>query len=445
MSLPMETVVDRPEGLARLRDSLPGAMQVADETRVRAAPLVDVLAPALLVYYFVLTFRPFELTFWFPGFASSVIFPALTVGLFVITPTERLARIPVPWALMGYIGWLALTYLWTEIPFSTIYLMRSQLIPLLMVPLLTSTIEPRVVVRVLLGLASVVAVWSLFHSVAFSSSRAVDLGGREGLQLGFRGTFGHKNILGIFMVYALCIVLPFKEGRWRKPLILLCVVLVIGTRSATAGSGLFAVCFTWFWIAAIKQQTKPRERQFLFVLSIASALGAMLLAFGFLPSLLDLYQKDLTFSGRTDIWAASLESVWRRPVQGYGYGGVWLDGANPVTRDLQTRIGFGAAHAHNGVIEIMLQVGLVGLGLLLVILGRTFRLLGWAMGSPATAPYGQWALLTLIALLLMQVSEPLFEGGHLALVMVLWAVLSRLFNDARRGSSPRGRAFPTVL
>lgn len=410
-------------------------------------PIVDVLAPTLLVMYFVLTFRPLELTLYFPGFASSGLFPLLSLGVLLLTPTDRLARIPIPWAILGYVGWLVASYAWTEIDFSTAFLIRSQLPPLLMLSVLTATIPPARVIKVLLGMFTVLSIWALLNSLAFSDSRVVHFseGGIDGGdQLGFRGTFNHKNLLGIFTVYALCLVLPFSRGRWRQPLILLCVVLIMGTRSATAASGLFAVMFAWFWIAAIDSQKKRKEREVLFVLSLASAVGAVLLAFGLLPALLDLYQKDLTFSGRTVIWSESLVTIGRRPIQGYGYGGVWLDGQNPVTAELRRRITFGAAHAHNGVIEVLLQVGLVGLGLLLVFIGRLFRLVGYAIVRGPLKSYGQWGLLTLLALLLMQISEPLFEGGHLGLLIIIWTVLTRLHNDAERPPWMRERPFATT-
>jgi O-antigen ligase len=410
-------------------------------------PIVDVLAPALLVMYFVLTFRPLELTLYFPGFASSGLFPLLSLGVLLLTPTDRLARIPIPWAILAYVAWLVASYAWTEIDFSTAFLIRSQLPPLLMLSVLTATIPPARVVKVLLGMFVALGVWSLLNSLAFSSSRVVHFseGGIDGGdQVGFRGTFNHKNLLGVFMVYALCMVLPFARGRWRKAAILLCVALIMGTRSATAASGLFAVMFAWFWISAIQGQKRRREREVLFVLSIFSAVGAVVVAFGLLPSLLDLYQKDITFSGRTIIWSESLVTIGRRPIQGYGYGGVWLDGQNPVTAELRSRITFGAAHSHNGAIEVLLQVGVIGLGLLLVFIGRLFRLVGFAIVRRPLAPYGQWGLLTLLAILLMQISEPLFEGGHLGLLIVIWTVLTRLHNDELRPSWVRERRFATT-
>ena len=33
---------------------------------------------------------------------------------------------------------------------------------------------------------------------------------------------------------------------------------------------------------------------------------------------------------------------------------------------------------------------------------------------------------------LMQISEPLFEGGHLGLLIVIWTVLTRLHTDEER-------------
>jgi O-antigen ligase len=430
---------------------VPAALSLApsdrDDRTEPYLPIVDVLAPALLVMYFVLTFRPLELTFYFPGFTSSGLFPLLSLGVLLLTPTDRLARIPIPWAILAYVGWLVCSYAWTEIDFSTAFLIRSQLPPLLMLSVLTATIPPARVVKVLLGMFAALSVWALLNSLAFSRSRVVSFtenGLDVGDQVGFRGTFNHKNLLGIFTVYALCMVLPFARGRWRRPLIVLCVVLIMGTRSATAASGLFAVMFAWFWISAIQGQKQRREREVLFVLSLASAVGAVLLAFGLMPALLDLYQKDITFSGRTIIWSESLVTIGRRPIQGYGYGGVWLDGQNAVTKELRSRITFGAAHSHNGAIEVLLQVGIIGLGLLLVFIGRVFRLVGYAIVRRPLARYGQWGLLTLLALLLMQISEPLFEGGHLGLLIVIWTVLTRLHNDEERPTWVRGHRFATT-
>ncbi len=404
-----------------------------DRRRERSFVLVDIAAPAYLVLHLWLTFDPSALLLIIPSIFLSTGMPAIALVILLLTPTERLGRIPVLWALVAFAGWLILSWSWSELPRVSFDLIRLELIPLLVLSLVVGTIPPRVVVRTLLGLVVVVCTWSLLVSLALPMSRAAVQGaGPDGVQPGFRGTFGHKNLLGIFAVYALCLVLPFLRGRGRIPMVLLCVLLVISTRSATAASGLMAVVFAWFWIAAIDVQKSQRERQFLVAASLMSAGAGILMAFGLMPALLGLYQKDLTFSGRTFIWAESLVSVQRQPIQGYGFGGVWWDGRSPVTADLHRRIGFGASHAHNGAIELLIEVGIIGLGLFIVFLGRTLRLAVGAFGRAGRSAYGQWGILVILSLVLMSVSEPLFRTPSLGLLTVIAVVLTMLRNtDAR--------------
>lgn len=400
--------------------------------------LVDRLAPAVLVLYFFLNFEPLALILFIPGLFTWTVFPAAVVGVLLITPTERISRIPISVALVAMTVWWVASYTWSEIPLMTRSLLASQVVPLLFLMLLVGSMRPRAVVKTLLGLVVVVGVWSLAISIVLPDARAATLGpGPEGMQQGFRGTFFHKNLLGMFMVYGLCLVLPFSRTRARPWLIALCIILVFSTRSATAGSGLMAVLFTWFWILAVDSQKDPRERQFMLVMSIVSVLVAIMLALGSMPALLGVYQKDFTFSGRTYIWEESMVSVARRPLQGYGLGGVWWDGRAPTTRDLHLRIGFGASHAHNGAIQMLLEVGLVGLGLFVVFVGRLVRLAVSAFGRPSTSPVGQWALLTVMSLLLMSISEPLFRGPDLGLLVVISTVLTVTWNGNRRSTTPR--------
>lgn len=392
-------------------------------------PLVDVLAPAYLVLYILLSFNVFLLLIPIPQNAP-ILLVLFGMGVLLLTPRDRLGHLPIVWSAMAFIGWNMASRAWSEIPIATNDLILVQLVPLLVTALVVGTIPLKVAIRTLLAVMVAVAAWTLLISLVLPTARAaVFSSGPDGNQPGFRGTFGHKNDMGVFAVYALCIVLPFFRTAARRWVILLCVGLVISTRSATAASGLMTVAFAWFWIAAIDNQKSPRERQFLGVVSVTSAFAGILLTIGAMPALLGLYQKDLTFSGRTLIWAETLVSWRRKPIQGYGYGGVWWDGRSPVTMDLQQRIGFGAAHAHNGVIEVLVTVGLVGLALLLFFLYRLVRLSTWSFGQQTVTRYGQWGLLTIPAIVLMSVSEPLFRVPSLGLLVIMAVILTNVKNQ----------------
>ena len=145
------------------------------------------------------------------------------------------------------------------------------------------------------------------------------------------------------------------------------------------------------------------------------------------------------------IWAASLDTIRKRPFVGYGVGRVWGDRFDPLTADLHRRIGFRAAHAHNGALDVLLAVGIVGLALYLTVLVSTIWM---AIRSLRTsgAPYARWALVSISAIVMMGLSEPLFESAALGFVTILWTVLAGLTNDQRRRqSAPRTRAANSAL
>ena len=81
--------------------------------------------------------------------------------------------------------------------------------------------------------------------------------------------------------------------------------------------------------------------------------------------------RDSTFTGRTEVWAAVLPARVERPLLGYGLGSFWTD-ARRLSYDIPT--------SHNGYLDILLEMGEVGLliyiGWLLscaLMLSRLFR------------------------------------------------------------------------
>jgi len=357
------------------------------------------------------------------------------VVVLVVTPTQRLQRVPVSWPVLAFALWLVASRLWTEAPSSTDFLIRSELPALLLVAFVAGTIEPRRLVRVLGATFVAIVTWSLLASIAWGRSRELIYdSGFVGPQQGFRGTFGHKNELGIFAVFALAFVFAFVRTSYRRPLILVMIAAIVGTRSATAGSGLFIVLFLWVWMSTIGSQRSPRERSFVFLLSILSAITALLLALRLLPALLGLYQKDLTFSGRTLIWSESLRLIAKQPFHGFGFGGLFSGPPPFLTGELRRRIGFDAAHAHNGTIGLLLDVGVVGIFLFVFVLAQAMVLTVRAFRHPATVNYGRWGLLSIVALVLMSLSEPLFDGPNLGLLTIVTVALARVDNDQKRAN-----------
>jgi O-antigen ligase len=90
--------------------------------------------------------------------------------------------------------------------------------------------------------------------------------------------------------------------------------------------------------------------------------------------LLRMLGKDPTMTGRTQLWASLIPSILKHPVNGYGYMAFWqgLSGESAnVTLQLQSQFGLG--YAENGVVELFLQLGAVGVLLYALVFLRAMK------------------------------------------------------------------------
>ena len=77
---------------------------------------------------------------------------------------------------------------------------------------------------------------------------------------------------------------------------------------------------------------------------------------------LDLTGKDITLTGRTDLWAVAFQEIAERPVLGTGFQAFWVQG-NPLAEQLWAMFGIGSRagfHFHNTLISNTVEIGLVG-------------------------------------------------------------------------------------
>lgn len=82
-----------------------------------------------------------------------------------------------------------------------------------------------------------------------------------------------------------------------------------------------------------------------------------------------------TGAGRIRLWSLLGERVGDRPLLGYGIGGFWL-GSNGPSAQVWERVGWKTPHAHNGFIDLILHLGLVGAALFLLFI---FAAIKWTL------------------------------------------------------------------
>lgn len=398
------------------------------------ATIAGLVASLYVAAYFVVLLQPFVLIVSLPGSVGWAGLPLLGLLALVLAPRDRLVRVPVSVPILALAVWSAASLAWSSSFGESFFAIRTEIPSLILLCLVVGSMARGRVIRTLLWVFAGVGVWSLASSLTMATSQVAFVGDGldQAIQEGWRGTFLHKNLLGVFALLGLTTTLAFVRHRGVKSAMLgLFVVLVLGTRSATAASGLVVVGVVWSWLTWFGGIHNPRSRALAALASVVLLAAAVASALALLPILVGLYGKDLTFSGRTDIWAASIDTIRQRPLLGYGTGRVWQDRFDPLTADLHRRIGFRAAHAHNGVLDVLLAVGIVGLTLYFLVLVSTTRLAISALRTSGAA-YGRWAVYSMSAIVIMGLSEPLFEGAALGFLAIMWTVLAGFINARSR-------------
>jgi O-antigen ligase len=131
---------------------------------------------------------------------------------------------------------------------------------------------------------------------------------------------------------------------------------------------------------------------------------------------LQLADRSPDLTHRTELWSAVLLSISKRPWLGYGFDTFW-EGMNGESGSVLVRLGWMPGYAHNGFLDLMLYLGVVGLatfGVGYLVLWR--RALGFL--TRVKGPIPIW-LCTFLAFILL---SNLTEGSILARNSIYWVL-----------------------
>lgn len=197
----------------------------------------------------------------------------------------------------------------------------------------------------------------------------------------WKGMYWHRNYLGTFMALALAfslIDLLSISGKLQRKhilavaLILISGVLVTKSRSATGLITAIALAATivlaFLWI-----QFKQKIRMWHIVILTVPAIIFILVFIKKADFFFGLLGRNSSLTGRVPMWQYVVsELVCRRPWLGYGYGAIWhLTG---IRTELAIRFQWGAQVmiGDNGYLDILLHLGLAGLGVLVILMAAGF-------------------------------------------------------------------------
>ncbi len=258
---------------------------------------------------------------------------------------------------------------------------------------------------------------------------------------GWQGIFGAgKNALGRNMALGALIflLLAVSDPRYRRVAcggFALMVGLLLLSNSQTAFVSFAAILI---FLLAYRALRLPYTLAIpcLIVLLLAAG-GAVLWIADDLQNALSAVQRDATLSNRTEIWPAVLDMIWQRPWLGYGYGAFWLgwEGESAHVWLWNRSIGLGAEHAHNGLLDLWLNLGLLGVftfgfGYLLAVQ----RGITWIRLTKTAA--GLWPLAYITFMALYNTTESaILKQNDVFWILYVAAVLSTVVRPSRAGSS----------
>jgi len=133
-------------------------------------------------------------------------------------------------------------------------------------------------------------------------------------------------------------------------------------------------------------------------------------------------------SQRTIIWLTVLAPIAKHPLLGYGYSAFW-QGLSGESANTILVTGWAENQAQSGYLDVMLQLGLLGLVPLVWMLVRGLKQAARAINPLNTAPV-QMATVLLVVLIVVNVGET----GFLVPMHLLWfyALLTLLILNGSR-------------
>lgn len=205
--------------------------------------------------------------------------------------------------------------------------------------------------------------WVFALLVVLGILAVVGLPAPESLTIGWRGVMGHKNTFGALAGLATVYFLVVTQRRDLHPasgvtLGLLSLVVVVQARSRTS---VVALGVTLAVFACLSLAAGAHRPALVTMKRLAAALviSVSVLPFVVGPLAAALGNSD-PLNGRTRLWESVATMVRERPLTGYGYEVVWARGEASLLPHVAATVQRSAASAHNSILHIASELGLVG-------------------------------------------------------------------------------------
>ncbi len=317
------------------------------------------------------------------------------------------------WVVFPLIILSVLSFLWSANPGVTIQSLRSDFIPInLFAIYLTVRFSRASCFKLFYLSVLIISLISLFYGFFLPSI------GRHPINDiaypgAWRGIFGHKNGFGYNLTLTnVFLGIQFLDYRHKKPWInwLISGILMAGTLASESLSALvisgFALGVTWIYCRNYRWQGKPTLLFLQIFLMSVVAISVMISVFW--NPLFTALGKDPTLSSRTLIWDYVLSKVAQSPILGFGKSAFWK--VPYLFVDIWRTAHHVPPHAHNGYVDLLAELGYVGLFCFLIaLIPVLIKVLRLAYG--AVNIYDIWPLSFMVVFLVGNYVESVLLRG----------------------------------
>jgi exopolysaccharide production protein ExoQ len=288
--------------------------------------------------------------------------------------------------LIAFIAYCFLAILWSDYPF--ISLKRWTKIlghPIMALIVLTEADPQEAMIRLMKRCAYVVVPVSILFIKYYPQwGRTYDswtgLAANNGIAGGKNMLGADCMILGYFFFWYLLQTWRTERNTRRRNELRLIVGLLIGIwwLISRAHSATSLICFYVGIAMVVFLGMRSINKKFIgtYLVTAVILIAAGELAFGISGHLSEALGRGSHLSGRTVLWASLLQ-LHTNPIFGTGFESFWLgERLNQLAGIFATQSGktvFIPNEAHNGYLEVYLELGLVGLLLVIGLLIATFR------------------------------------------------------------------------
>lgn len=346
------------------------------------------------------TGAPATLLMFYGGVVSQLMVYG-AIGFLLLRQAGRVVRwlSAMQWAL-ALAALTALSTLWSQFPSYTIR--RS--LPFALAGMFGLYLALRFPLwrqlRILRVTMIVLAVGTVVMAVGFPR---LGLDASAGHHADWQGVFTQKNACGRMMVLATAVLLADWKSSWQRlasASLFVLVMLMSGSRSAWLVEA--ALLFIWsaLWVA---KRADGRSRVIAAFGAVATIPAIVCAGYFSLPVLAQWMGRDATLSGRTLIWKQVWTFILQRPWLGWGYDAFWRGTQGEAFR-VVAAVHFMVFHAHNGFLEIWLELGALGLAIFALSYLRAWRQI-WPALRAGEVDRVMWMVFVLALILLYDLDE----------------------------------------